>query len=197
MEWNSRELGFLAHGSCAVCGGVGAVTDRRGRLRPCRCSLRGMFRECYSRFRICVESGKSLSRVTYDRNPGSTGGRGVWGRKREEYVADFENVARRTLDEPHYRLFRYRYLLGAHPRLCALRLGISRTAAYHAFYRIEAKLGRALAELEPYPLFPTRDYFNKRSPEPVQPLVPPRPAPPPRPWEVIRALPSRYESLPA
>ena len=31
---------------------------------------------------------------------------------------------------------------------------------FHAVYRIERKLGRIFAELEPYPLYPLPEYFN-------------------------------------
>jgi hypothetical protein len=84
---------------------------------------------------------------------------GTWGRKDEEYIADFTLVARRTLDESEYRLFRFHFLLGADWRLCARRLAMDRGNFYHAVYRIEQKLGRVFREIEPYPLFPLDEYF--------------------------------------
>ena len=36
---------------------------------------------------------------------------------------------------------------------------MDRGTVFHAIYRIEKKLGRAFAELEPYPLFPLNEYF--------------------------------------
>ncbi|MBZ5602839.1 MAG: hypothetical protein LAO79_11085 [Acidobacteriia bacterium] len=91
----------------------------------------------------------------------------TWGRKDEEYIADFCLVSRRTLDEFEHRLFRYHFLLGADWKLCSRRLGIDRGNFFHAVYRIEQKLGRVFRELEPYPLFPVDEYFSgpsKRGP---------------------------------
>jgi hypothetical protein len=83
-----------------------------------------------------------------------------WGRKDEEYIADFCLVARRTLDEFEYRLFRYHFLLGADWKLCTRNLKIDRGNFFHAVYRIEQKLGRMFRELEPYSLFPLDEYFS-------------------------------------
>jgi hypothetical protein len=83
-----------------------------------------------------------------------------WGRKDEEYIADFTLVTKRTLSEFEYRLFRYHFILGADWKLCARRLGIDRGNFYHAVYRIEEALGRVFRELEPYALFPLDEYFH-------------------------------------
>jgi len=83
----------------------------------------------------------------------------TWGRKDEEYIADFCLVSRRTLDELEHRVFRYHYILGADWRLCSRKLGIERGSFFHALYRIEQKLGRVFRQLEPYPLFPLDEYY--------------------------------------
>ena len=49
--------------------------------------LRAIFRACYARFRHCATKEKYLSKVSLDCT--ARGGRRVWGRKDEEYVADF------------------------------------------------------------------------------------------------------------
>jgi hypothetical protein len=51
---------------------------------------------------------------------------GTWGRKDEEYIADFCLVARRTLSEEEHRLFRFHFLLGADWKLCSRKLGLDR-----------------------------------------------------------------------
>ncbi len=84
----------------------------------------------------------------------------TWGRKDEEYMADFCLVSRRALDDFEHRLFRYHFLLGADWKLCSRKLGIDRGNFFHAVYRIEQKLGRVFRELEPYPLFPVDEYFH-------------------------------------
>jgi hypothetical protein len=83
-----------------------------------------------------------------------------WGRKDEEYIADFCIIARRTLDPEEHRLFRYHFLLGADWKLCSRKLQMDRGNFFHAVYRIEQKLGRALREVQPYALFPLDDYYN-------------------------------------
>lgn len=101
----------------------------------------------------------------------------TWGRKDEEFIADFEIIARRALDNEEHRLFRYHFLLGANWKLCARKLDIDRGNFFHAVYRIEQKLGRAFRETEPYPLFPLDEYFNgpsrlgpRRIPPKIEPI---------------------------
>ena len=84
----------------------------------------------------------------------------VWGRRDEEYIADFCLVSKRTLDEFQYKLFRYHFLLGADWKLCCRQLNIDRGTFFHEVYRIQQKLGRVFRELEPYALFPLDEYFG-------------------------------------
>ncbi|MBI2688765.1 MAG: hypothetical protein HYX27_20885 [Acidobacteria bacterium] len=113
-----------------------------------------------------------------------TGGRErsmTWGRKDEEYIADFLLMARRVLDEAEYRIFRFHYLMGADWRLCTLKLKMDRGDFFHWLYRIEARLGREFREQEPYGLFPLDEYFygatrdvvarmpEKKGPKPLRP----------------------------
>ena len=107
-----------------------------------------------------------------DRAPGAKGYKGTWGRKEEEYMADFELVARRRLDPWHYRLFRYHFLLGAGSGLISRKLGMTRGKFFHAIYWVEEQLGLAYHDLQPYALYPPRAYFGYRSPEPVKPCDP-------------------------
>jgi hypothetical protein len=83
----------------------------------------------------------------------------TYGRKEEEYVADFLLVSRRTLDEEEYRLFNYHFLLGADWKLCCRKLKMDRGNFFHAVYRIQQKLGRVFRELKPYSLYPLNEYF--------------------------------------
>ena len=113
-----------------------------------------------------------------------------WGRKDEEYLADFILVSRRNLDELEFKVFKYHFLLGADWRLCCRRLNIDRGNFFHAIYRIEQILGRVFRELEPYGLFPLDEYFHgsvrampepKRAPAAPVPIARPRPVRPIRP----------------
>jgi len=99
-----------------------------------------------------------MSRVSFEHFGGKER-RMMWGRKDEEYAADFHLIAKRRLDPFHYRVFSYHYLLGADWKLCCRRLGIDRGRFFHAVYRVQESLGRVFYELEPYGLYPPRDYF--------------------------------------
>jgi hypothetical protein len=87
-------------------------------------------------------------------------GRRTYSRKREEYMADLILVTRRSLSEEEYRLFRFHYLLGADWKLCCRRLKLEKGDFFYQVYRMEEKLGRIFAELKPYALYPTEEYFH-------------------------------------
>lgn len=159
MEWNRSETLALALHNCAHCHGAGLRLARKGSLTPCNCVLRSIFRICWDRFVRCVTQERSVSRVSLEPHVGRARP-STWGRKDEEYIADFELIARRSLDEFENRLFRYHFLLGADWKLCTRKIEMDRGNFYHAVYRIEQKLGRAFRETQPYPLFPLDEYFN-------------------------------------
>lgn len=173
MEWTRSETIALAKQRCVHCHGLGLRTNSQNQTYPCNCVLREIFRACYARFRDYVGREKYMSRTSLERIPGKDI-RLLWGRKEEEYIADFCLVSRRTLTEFEYKIFKYHFLLGADWRLCTRKLGIDRGNFYHAVYRIEQKLGKTFRELEPYPLYPLSDYFNgpRRPPEQVQAFRP-------------------------
>ena len=87
-------------------------------------------------------------------------------------MADFELVAKRTLTLADYRLFRMHFLLGADWKLFQRQVGIRRGNFLQGVYRIEPKLGEAFASLEPYALYPPREYFAFRLAEAVKPTTP-------------------------
>ena len=100
-------------------------------------------------------------------------------------MADFCLIARRTLNDQEYKLFRYHFLLGADWRLCCRQLKVERGDFFHFIYRIQRKLGRAFAEVEPYPLYPLREYFGTV----VRPVSPNDPPPMPAPAKPVRGKP--------
>jgi hypothetical protein len=162
MEWNRSETLALAMHNCAQCHGAGLRLARKGALAPCNCVLRSIFRICYDRFLRCVTQEKHLSRVSLEPHLGRSRP-STWGRKDEEYIADFTLISKRVLDDFDQKLFRYHFLLGADWKLCSRQLQIDRGNFFHAVYRIEQKLGRTFRELEPYPLYPLDEYFNGAS----------------------------------
>lgn len=100
-----------------------------------------------------------MSRAKLELIPGREG-KLTWGRKDEEYIADFCLVSRRALSDFDYQVFKYHFLLGADWKLCTRRLKIDRGNFFHAVYRIEQRLGRVFRELKPYGLFPLDEYFH-------------------------------------
>ena len=144
--------------SCARCHGQGILFVRKEKDAPCNCVLRAVFRACYNRFRECVALEEQINPVTLLFSNGADGRRN-YGRRREEFMADFDLVSRRALDEMEYKIFRIHFLLGADWHLCCARLNMSKGDFYHAVYSIMEKLGRIFAELRPYPLYPLDEYF--------------------------------------
>ena len=159
MDWTRSETLVLAMHNCAQCHGSGLRLGKKGAFTPCNCVLRAIFRICYDRFVGCIEQERYVSRVSLEAHQGRSRP-STWGRKDEEYIADFCLVSRRTLTEFEHNLFRYHFLLGADWKLCARKLGIDRGTFFHAVYRIEQKLGRVFRELQPYALFPLDEYFH-------------------------------------
>jgi len=171
MEWTRSETLGLASVACTTCHGLGLRMVKRGMDAPCNCVLRSIFRSCFRRFRSCVEKEKHLSKCTFQ----FTGGRDrsmAWGRKDEEYIADFLLMVRRLLSDDEHQIFRFHYLLGADWRLCCARLKMDRGDFFHQVYRMEARLGRAFREVEPYGLYPLDEYFYGVTRD-VKPCKPP------------------------
>jgi len=159
MEWTRSDTITLAKQSCAQCHGLGLRSGIKGKPSPCNCVLRAVFRACYARFRYCATKEKYMSKATPELIAGREG-RLTWGRKDEEYIADFCLVSRKALDDLECKVFRFHFLLGADWKLCTRKLNIDRGNFFHAVYRIEQKLGRVFRELEPYGLFPLDEYFH-------------------------------------
>jgi hypothetical protein len=127
---------------------------------PCACVFRAIFRACYERFLMCSVKEKYMSQINLEMCSRGKESHTYYGRKVEEYIADFCLVSRRALDNIEYDIFRFHYLLGADSKACCRRLKVDRGTFYHAAYRIEEKLGRVFRELEPYSLYPLDEYFG-------------------------------------
>ena len=150
---------------CSHCKGEGIRSVRGNQKRPCNCVLRGVFRACYARFRSLAAKEKRMSRVTLQVHWSGRDYRMSYGRKDEEYIADFCLVSRRHLDDFLYKIFKFHFLLGADWKLCCRQMKIDRGTFFHAVYRIEQRLGRVFRELEPYALYPVEEYFSSQTPK--------------------------------
>jgi len=159
MTWDRSQTIALAKTTCTHCHGYGLRPGRNDREIPCKCVFRAIFRACYARFRECASKEKYLSRVHLQFCAGRDSHK-AYGRKVEEYVADFCLVSRRALTPLEYDVFRFHFLLGADWKLCCWRLNVDRGTCFHTLYRIEQKLGCVFRELEPYSLFPLDEYFG-------------------------------------
>ncbi len=158
FEWSRSETLALSMHQCTSCHGAGLRLGN-SKVTPCNCVLRSIFRACFEKFKQCMDREKYVSQVSLE--PGnSRGGRMTWGRKNEEFVADFILVTKRTLTGKEYDIFRFHFLLGADWKLCSRRMKIDRGSFFHAVYRIEKKLGLVFRTLQPYALFPLDEYFN-------------------------------------
>jgi hypothetical protein len=158
MEWTRSETLALATHACVQCHGLGLRGGDKNAKQPCNCVLRAIFRACLTRFYECSEKQRRPGKVTLEDVMGRETRR-VWGRKDEEYVADFCLVSQRNLSEDEYRLFKFHFLLGAEWKLCCAKLKIDRGIFFHMVYRIEQNLGRIFRELEPHALYPLQEYF--------------------------------------
>ena len=134
MEWTRTDTIALAKQSCSQCHGLGFRPSAKAKPSPCNCVYRAVFRACYARFRHCATKEKYMSQAKPEHIAGRDG-RVTWGRKDEEYVADFCQVSRKALDELEYKVFRFHFLLGADWRLCTVRLNIDRGTFFHEVYR--------------------------------------------------------------
>lgn len=132
---------------------------RRTAGEPCNCVLRAIFQACYARYRYLQTKEGHLSSVSLHASGGKAR-KFSWGRKDEEFCADFYLVSRRALTAAEFRIFRAHYLAGEDWRSCSAGLGMDRGNFFHAVYRIQQKLGRVFRELRPYALFPLDEYFS-------------------------------------
>lgn len=158
-QWTRSDTIALAYNRCTTCGGSGLRRSRKGGVTACKCVLRAIFRICFARFQDCAEKSIHISTPTLERG-GSRGRRYTWGRKEQEYMADFCLLSRRVLSPLEYDVFRFHFLLGGDWRICCRRLDLDRGNFYHTVYRVEQKLGYVFRSVEPYALFPLDEYFG-------------------------------------
>lgn len=118
-----------------------------GKNKPiCKCVLRSIFRRCLSHYRAMADQhNPQLKRKVL-----------MWHFRSLDYRADFWLTARRSLAPHEFSIFR-RHLVAGEPWFRCCRR-VDRGNFYHAVYRIEAKLGRAFKETQPYALYPPGRY---------------------------------------
>jgi hypothetical protein len=160
MTWNHSNTFAMAKTGCVHCNGLGMREVRGEKEVPCNCVLRSVFRACYARFKSCVVSQGHPGRVSLESYGKGRDSHKSYGRKNEEYMADFCIITRRTLNPFDYKVFKFHYLLGEDWKLCCRQVNMDRGNFFHAIYTIEQKLGRVFATLRPYGLYPLGEYFG-------------------------------------
>jgi hypothetical protein len=160
MQWTHSETIGLASAKCTKCHGAGLVPGSRRKWdEPCRCVLRAVFTACLNHYHYCAAQEPFRSRVVLHPVKGQDSN-ASWSRKNEDFICDFYLIAKRTLPEREFKIFRLHFLAGHPWRDCCLRLEIDRGTFYHAVYRIAELMGRTYREIEPYALFPCDEYFG-------------------------------------
>ena len=180
MIFNRSNCLAIARTGCVECNGLGirnitTVVNGTKELTdvPCCCALRSIFRACYGRFRYCAEKQAHIGTISLE-TWGRRGARRGYERKNEDFMCDFILIVKKSLTLEDHRVFRAHFLLGADCSLCCRYLGMTRGNYFHMIYRIEEQLGRAFANVQPYSIYPLRDYFGDVSahqgPFPATPL---------------------------
>lgn len=161
VEWNRSQTIALASMKC-TCQGLGL--QRQGSAHvPCSCVTRAIFKACFNRFKSCVTKDKGASTVKLERLGMGTGRSShmTFGRKTEEYIADFTLTCKRVLTEAEWTVFNLHYLLGAGWNLIQRHFtALSREAFVTMTNAMEDTLGRAFRETAPFALYPLDEYFS-------------------------------------
>ena len=173
MKWNRSQTIALAKTGCTHCNGMGIADEGE----PCGCVYRAIFRACYARFISCVQQAGHAGTVKLEFTAGRAENKQMFGRKNEEYSADFCLVSKRYLDAAEWKLFRFHFLLGADVSLL-VRRGMGTWGELDTAIRLlEEKLGQCFANLTPYALYPLDEYFAQVLYKGAAPRTLPAPAP--------------------
>jgi len=171
MEWTPQIAVELARYGCRECRGTGRI----GSVEPkalCSCVYRAVFRACYRRFQHCGKMQASVRQVTFERIARAVDRSLTWVRSAEDYRADFHACGLRCLPRHLYQLFSFYYLHGGNQEMVCRRLGISSRLGYNWMAEIEIMVGREIAHLQPYSLFPPQGYMIPvRRAERIDPAV--------------------------
>jgi len=172
MEWTPPIAARLARPGCPECYGTGlpgipklsvGPSHQAGPVpqgnRLCTCVYRAVFRACYRRFVHCGNLDPSLRRVSYERTLRAVDRTITWARRNEDFRADFHGCGRRVLPKHLYQLFSFYHLHGAKMEMVCRRLGLGDRRAWEYVGEIETLVGREIAHLQPYSLFPPRGYM--------------------------------------
>jgi hypothetical protein len=151
----------LADAECRRCLGWGLRFMPRSGHPVCDCVWRTIFCRALSSYWRLDTSLHPIRKVTK---------RGVsYSFPSQEYRADFELICLKlfTKNSMRWHVVRLHFLSQVQWKPCVaalestLKRRVSRGEFFHEVYLIEAKCGRALLQVRPYPLYPIDEYFHK------------------------------------
>jgi len=154
--WPMPEVLGLSRYDCELCQGEGGViyAPEPEYRRICHCVYRASFAEClatYQRIRDAQTSSNSTTTQDHCRDH----------RDWENFLADFEGVAKRNLTESKLKVFRARIVKELSEAQTMRSLKITKETLDHLTYQMEVQLGRIYHELEPFALHPPFRYFSE------------------------------------
>ncbi len=156
MKWTRQETATAAWSDCPRCSGLGHLSNRV----ICSCVYRHVFRACHRAFRRCVLADPHSRTVSFERTSHAVDRSLTWVRRNEDFCADFQAAGYRALPAHLWPVFRFYHLLGASVSLVARRLGIQESNLRSVIYDVEALVGREIAHVKPYSLYPPYDYLH-------------------------------------
>lgn len=157
------EIRALAKARCETCMGLGQRLNlKTGQPQgPCRCAIFRLFRICHNKYRDCGRNMEHYSAVSFTRTGGGPGGRN-FGRKNEEYRADFFLIASRTLRRgtAEHRFFKIRYIEDNGRAETQRALHLTRAEYDRLDDRVVYAAGKAFMTNEPSTIYPFDSYFS-------------------------------------
>lgn len=178
MEWTPSTTADLSRYGCPECSGTGVPSRNKLSvcpplnppeppdvpvLRLCTCVYRAVFRACYRRFLYCGKLDASMRRISYERTPRAVDRSLIWVRRNEDFRADFHACGLRVLPKHLYQIFTFYHLHGANMEIVRRRLNLGDRRAWEYVADIEKIVGREIAHLQPYSLFPPQGYMMPTS----------------------------------
>jgi hypothetical protein len=142
--WPMPEVLGLTMLDCPLCKGEGGVTyaAEPAYKRICHCVYRASFAECLATYQR-IQDGQTSSNSTTTQDHCRD------HRDWENFLADFEGVAKRNLSEKKIAVFKARVVKGLTDAQCMRALKIDAETLEHLSYQLEVQLGRVYHELQP------------------------------------------------
>jgi hypothetical protein len=147
---HSPGITLAADPRCTQCRGTGR------RKVVCGCCFRRAFRQCLDNYKAAAIRLACCGEVPVLELVGSGVSAGI---KRAEYVADWERIAATSLARGQQKLLRLHFIEERRWQDCLVPLDLDKGEFWHEAYRVQERMGKALAEAG---LWPVGSYFGGR-----------------------------------